>query len=123
MLATLGLNNQGEIEYSWHHKREVIKDLSVLFSVDENGATIQKIAEKDYVELVADVHRTTFQDSEESYCIAFSLSKLTNDNNKKLGLANYFINHTLSSKVKDLIVAVKEENFEKAQTIADELIK
>ena len=121
-MNTLLKANEGNIAWQGDFKQTIVGDLTALFSVDKNEATLHKLADKNYVENFLAVHQAAFPDTDESYHVLFSLSLLTGNNREKLKISEYFVNHTLSNKVKDLVVAVKQGNLEKTKSLSKEML-
>ena len=117
-LKTLLLNKNKNIIYIGRNSEEIeIKDLSIAISVDSFGATFQKYGEREYVENFSSVYNKAFPSSKESFLVNSSLSKFLSKNEDKIYLVEYILNHTLSSKVKDLSIAIKDNDFERAKKI------
>lgn len=121
-MRSLGLNVKGQIAWKSSFNERVVENLTALFSIDNHGATLQKIADKDYVDNVLGLHHAVFPDTKEHYYVKFEMSKLTEDKYEQLKIADYFINHTLSDKVKDLVVAVQDDNLDEAIQISKKML-
>ena len=117
-MKMLSLDDNGQIVYIDKNSEEVeIKDLSVAISLDTYGATLHKYGEKEYVENFVHSYNEIFSDKEESQLVFFSLSDFLEKNEDKIYLVHYILNHTLSSKVQSLTIAVKEGDLLKAKEV------
>ena len=121
-MRSLYVNEKGQIAWKNSFNERVVTNLTALFSVDKHGATLQKIADKDYVDNILGLHHAAFPDTKEHYYVKFEMSKLTEDKHEQLKIADYFINHTLSDKVKDLVVAVHNGNLDVAVKISKKML-